>query len=112
MRKPTGKLAYAYATIVEMRTRRELLERENVELKLYVEKLRLAALNAISFMCGGVEKAELRDAYDATPEQCLADHNRRLLRNAATYLESHTSTSKTTHQILMEYADGLSKNCS
>jgi hypothetical protein len=78
--------------------------RENAELKMYVEKLRLAALNAISFMSGGVEKAELRDVYDATPEQCLANHNRNLLEAAADYMESHTSTSKSDYELLMEFA--------
>ena len=42
------------------------------ELSAQVEVLRVAALNAISFMSGGQAKAKLRDAYDATPAQCLA----------------------------------------
>lgn len=30
-------------------------------------------INAISFMSGGETKAQLRDAYDATPQQHLAE---------------------------------------
>ena len=51
----------------------ERLERENAELKAQVEQLRLAALKAISFMSGGEAKADLRDAYDSAPDQCLAE---------------------------------------
>lgn len=42
------------------------------QLKAQVNCLRKAALDAISYMTGGEAKANLRDAYDATPEQCLA----------------------------------------
>lgn len=38
-----------------------------------VEALRVAALNAIHRMSGGEAKADLRDAYDATPQQNLRD---------------------------------------
>ena len=50
----------------------QLQQRAN-ELEAQVELLRSAALNAISFMAGGEAKAQLRDAYDATPAQCLAE---------------------------------------
>lgn len=43
------------------------------KLKAQVNCLRDAALDAISFMPGGEAKAKLRDAYDATQEQCLSD---------------------------------------
>ena len=46
---------------------------EIAALKAQVNYLREAALDAISFMVGGEAKAKLRDAYDATPEQCLAE---------------------------------------
>jgi len=49
------------------------VEAERDALAAQVEQLRLAALNAISFMSGGDAKAALRDAYDATPAQCLAE---------------------------------------
>ncbi len=42
------------------------------ELQAQVEVLRIAALNAIQSMAGGKAKADLRDAYDATPAACLA----------------------------------------
>lgn len=45
---------------------------EIATLKAQANCLREAALDAISFMVGGEAKAKLRDAYDATPEQCLA----------------------------------------
>lgn len=48
-----------------------LAERDALAAQLDV--LRTAALNAISFMSGGTAKAKLRDAYDATPQQCLRD---------------------------------------
>ena len=49
-------------------------EQEQInQLKAQVNCLRKAALDAISYMTGGEAKANLRDAYDATPEQCLAE---------------------------------------
>lgn len=57
----------------ETRRKQWASERYEVEqLKAQVNCLREAALDAISFMVGGEAKAKLRDAYDATPEQCLA----------------------------------------
>ena len=51
-----------------------MTEQEQIDaLKAQVNYLRKAALDAISFMVGGEAKANLRDAYDATPEQCLAE---------------------------------------
>ena len=55
-----------------MKTYDELLA-ENAAFASQVEVLRKAALNAISLMSGGEAKAQLRDAYDATPQQCLAE---------------------------------------
>ena len=50
-----------------------MTEQEQINaLKAQVNCLRKAALDAISYMTGGEAKANLRDAYDATPEQCLA----------------------------------------
>lgn len=46
---------------------------EIAALKAQVNCLRKAALDAISYMAGGEAKANLRDAYDATPEQCLSE---------------------------------------
>lgn len=51
----------------------EILKAERDVLAAQLDVLRTAALNAISFMSGGTAKAELRDAYDATPQQCLRD---------------------------------------
>lgn len=58
------------------------LKKERDELKAQVEQLRLAALRAISFMPGGEAKATLRDAYDATPAQCLAARDAEIVRVA------------------------------
>lgn len=58
------------------------LKQRNAELAAQVEQLRLAALNAISFMAGGEAKAQLRDAYDAAPTQCLAEHDREVAARA------------------------------
>lgn len=55
-----------------MKTYDELLA-ENAAFASQVEVLRKAALNAISLMPGGESKAQLRDAYDATPSQCLTE---------------------------------------
>ena len=43
------------------------------ELAAQVEMLRIAALNAVQTMSGGKVKADLRDAYDAAPTQCLRE---------------------------------------
>jgi hypothetical protein len=51
-----------------------------------VEVLRIAALNAVQTMSGGKAKADLRDAYDATPEQCLREIQANSINDAATYL--------------------------
>jgi len=48
------------------------LERE-AALVAHVERLRKAALDAIHYLPGGEIKAELRDAYDDTPETSLAN---------------------------------------
>lgn len=60
----------------------EQLQAERDALAAHVERLRIAALNAISFMSGGQYKAELRDAYDETPQQSLAEHDAEVARKA------------------------------
>ena len=51
-----------------------MTDQEQIDtLKAQVNCLREAALDAIFSMVGGEVKAKLRDAYDATPEQCLAE---------------------------------------
>lgn len=51
-----------------------MTDQEQIDaLKAQVNCLRKAALDAISYMTGGEAKANLRDAYDATPAQCLAE---------------------------------------
>jgi hypothetical protein len=57
----------------------EALRQERDQLKAYCNRLRIAALNAISMMPGGNTKADLRDAYDETPEQCLAAHDAKVI---------------------------------
>lgn len=64
--------------VVDLQNTRDDLEQQvaelmahNAELVAQVEVLRIAALNAIQRMNGGDAKADLRDAYDATPQQCL-----------------------------------------
>lgn len=52
------------------RERNEALEREQA-LAAHVERLRKASLDAIHYLPGGEIKAELRDAYDDTPETSL-----------------------------------------
>lgn len=51
-------------------------------LKAQVNCLRKAALDAISYMTGGEAKANLRDAYDMTPEQCLAEVKAKAIEDA------------------------------
>ena len=59
-------------------------EQEQInQLKAQVNCLRKAALDAISYMTGGEAKANLRDAYDATPEQCLAEVRAKAIEEAA-----------------------------
>lgn len=62
--------------------RRQLqeLREERDALAAQVERLRKAALDAIHYLPGGEIKAELRDAYDDTPETSLA--RRDLLKQA------------------------------
>lgn len=56
------------------RLRRELdeLKAERDALATHVELMSKAALDAIHYLPGGDIKAELRDAYDETPETSLA----------------------------------------
>ena len=61
------------AQVEQLRERFGQYAMENTALSCMVNDLRSAALNAISFMSGGNAKAALRDAYDATAEQCLAE---------------------------------------
>ena len=48
---------------------------------MQVEMLRIAALNAVQAMSGGKAKTDLRDAYDATPAQCLRDIQEKALQD-------------------------------
>ena len=56
-------------------------------LKAQVNCLRKAALDAISYMTGGEAKANLRDAYDAAPEQCLAEVKAKAIEDALFYAD-------------------------
>lgn len=49
------------------------IKAERDALAAQVDLLRLAVLSAVQKISGGQTKADLRDAYDATPEQCLAE---------------------------------------
>lgn len=60
-----------------------MTDQEQIDaLKAQVNCLRKAALDAISFMSGGEAKANLRDAYDMTPEQCLAEVKAQAIEDA------------------------------
>ena len=83
LKNMTDERDYFKNGMAELQDYIDKIEPENVELKVQVEQLRLAALNAISFMAGGEAKAKLRDAYDATPAQCLAEHDREVAARAA-----------------------------
>lgn len=56
-------------------------DKELDRLKVNNNRLRLAALNAISFMSSGDAKAELRDAYDESPEQSLHEHDAQVIED-------------------------------
>ena len=57
--------------LCDYRRERIVLINQNKEPAATVERLRIAALNAISIMPSGQAKADLRDACDDTPEQNL-----------------------------------------
>ena len=57
----------------KLESERDAALAREAELVAQVEVLRIAALNAIQRMSGGEAKADLRDAYDATPTQHLRD---------------------------------------
>jgi len=78
--------------LIEAEKRINELEQENAALKSQVEQLRLAALSAISFMSGGDAKAKLRDAYDATSEQCLAEHDAEVAAKSVDVVINHYKT--------------------
>lgn len=63
-------------------------EFDNAQLKAQVNCLREAALRAISYMTGGEAKSNLRDAYDATPEQCLAEVKAQVIEDVANDLRT------------------------
>lgn len=78
---------YTYEELQELlRTKQkeldEAIERE-AALATHVERLRKAALDAIHYLPGGEIKAELRDAYDDTPETSLA--HRDLIKQAEVF---------------------------
>lgn len=77
--------------LIEAQNQVTALTAERDKLAAQVNTLRTAALNAICVMSGGNEKADLRDAYDATPEQCLADIRSKTLEDAV-YLYTHKWT--------------------
>ena len=68
-----GTVVYIIGDIEKLTAERDAALAQNAELVAQVEVLRIAALNAIQQMSGGEAKADLRDAYDATPTQCLRD---------------------------------------
>ena len=60
-----------------------MTDQEQIDaLKAQVNCLREAALDAIFSMVGGEAKAKLRDAYDAIPEQCLAEVKAKAIEEA------------------------------
>lgn len=77
------------------------------ELKAQVNCLRKAALDAINYMTGGEAKANLRDAYDATPEQCLAEVKAKAIEDAANSCCFQTLNGK---QCYAESLQELAKN--
>ena len=72
-----------------------------------IEVLRIAALNAVQQMSCGEAKADLRDAYDATPAQCLRFVQANAVMQAAAYLESIQSTSKSDYELLEDFANSI-----
>ena len=85
-----------------------MTDQEQIEqLKAQVNCLRKAALDAISFMTGGEAKANLRDAYDATPEQCLAEVKAKAIEDAANSCCFQTLNGK---QCYAESLQELAKN--
>lgn len=64
---------------------------ERDQLKAQVNCLRKAALDAISYMTGGEAKANLRDAYDATPEQCLAEVKAKAIEDVTDVMRQEAS---------------------
>jgi hypothetical protein len=89
----------------QMNDARKEAEQERDQLKAQVERLRLAALKAIQHMPGGVNKADLRDAYDETPEQSLALHNAEVVERFCDYAQ--TKYRFGLHSIAKDYADQL-----
>ena len=72
--KLTAKQAGAlYVKTMRLEDEVKALKTQNAELMAHVKVLRTAALNAVQAMNGGKAKADLRDAYDATPNQCLRE---------------------------------------
>ena len=78
-------------------------EQEIAQLKANNNRLRLAALNAISFMSGGDAKAELRDAYDETPEESLIEHDIQVINDAIESINGYVTVSQVPHS---QYAAG------
>lgn len=82
------------------------IQRENAELKARVEQLRLAALNAISFMSGGQAKADLRDAYDSAPSQCLAEIKAQAVEEYCASFESMCVNQLDDDDVTQDVVDG------
>jgi hypothetical protein len=76
------------------------------ELMAQVAVLRIAALNAVQTMSGGKVKADLRDAYDATPEQCLREIQAKAVIAAANACNKY-SGDFCAHHDLMKYANRI-----
>jgi hypothetical protein len=81
------------------------LEQERDQLKVCCERLRIAALNAVSMMPGGGTKAALRDAYDETPEQSLAAHDSKVVERFCDYAQ--TKYHFGLHSVAKDYANQL-----
>jgi len=81
------------------------LKQERDQLKVCCERLRIAALNAVSMMPGGGTKAALRDAYDETPEQSLAAHDSKVIERFCDYAQ--TKYHFGLHSVAKDYANQL-----
>jgi hypothetical protein len=72
LRKLVSERDYFKNGMAELQDIIDKMQPERDVLAAQVQVLRIAALNAIQAMSGGDAKADLRDAYDATPAACLA----------------------------------------
>ena len=97
------------ATIFEAAERLEKLEQERDALAAHVEQLRIAALNAVQLMSGGKAKADLRDAYDATSAQHLAEIKAQAIEGYANKLQDSGRgvTIRSVKASLLSYANKI-----